>query len=318
MRRYQFVATASVLLCLAGGAAAKERASGCPGVPVATLRIESAIRLGAPVWNAGNQLATYAIYRDLTDLLLAESIPDDRCGPLHETLLSARKQARERDTPGAAGWALRRGFDTFLEYVARGDSPKLLPVPSVDNVVAPFYDRDCPHLFDHVKHAEQALGSGAGETLAFARTLQGALGKTGECPRLHETLGSAAARRNPAPVLRDLINGQPPPSDVDAPPAMLAGCPLLPALATDLTLAIVRGAPRFDEGHPDVCLAVYRKAATDATLRYGRAGACAAAAAELRKGLAGADRAADVAAAAWSLRHAFDHIIEAFARAIPS
>src|SRR5262249_14419345 len=139
-----------VLLLPSAPALAKERTAGCAGFPRAYLRVENSIRLGAPIWNQGNQLATYAVYRDTTRAMLDELIKDDACGPLFETLRGALERARKARTPGTAGWHLRHGFDAFLELVARGDSPKL-PLPrEVERAVAPYYDRDCPDLFQWV------------------------------------------------------------------------------------------------------------------------------------------------------------------------
>src|SRR5262252_7769462 len=123
MRRYIFVVVlAARALTAETPAAAKERTAGCPGFPRALLRIETAIRLGAPIWNAGNQLATYAIYRDLTEQILKELVPDPSCGPLHAVLAGALEQARKANTAGTAGWDLRHGFDTFLDYAGKGDA----------------------------------------------------------------------------------------------------------------------------------------------------------------------------------------------------
>jgi hypothetical protein len=314
MARYLFLVVVS-LLAAARPAPAKERTAGCPGFPRAFLRIENAIRLGAPVWNAGNQLATYAIYRDTTQKLLAELLPDASCGALQTTLGDALASARKARTPGSAGWDLRHGFDAVLEYVARGDSPKLRPPHPVDQTSAPPYDRDCPQLFTLVGRAERALEQGRAE--AEARAMADELRREGRCPRVAEALANAVKKKAGAAALDRLAAGQAPPSEPDAPPAILDRCTLLPSLVEELTFAVIRGAPRYDDRRPDLCLGIYRKTAEEVVARYSAAGRCEEATRVLRRGLAEAQREGDPARAAWALRHAFDAIGEAFARAIP-
>src|SRR5437899_2314160 len=91
-------------------ALAKEPTAGCPGFPRAYRRVDNAIRLGAPTWNLGNQLATYAYYRDTTRSILDDLIKDASCGPIYETLHGAFVRASKERTPGSAGWDLRHGF----------------------------------------------------------------------------------------------------------------------------------------------------------------------------------------------------------------
>src|SRR5947207_8979429 len=108
---------------------------------------------------------------------------------------------------------------------------------------------------------------------------------TGNCPRLHDALAAAAKKKQFAAALDRVIDGQPPPGDPDEPPAILRRCTNAPSLVEEITFAILRGAPRFDEGHPDVCLDIYKKTAEGALARYGGGGRCEEAAGLLRKGL---------------------------------
>ena|SRR5215831_764718 len=316
MRRYIFLATVLALLAAPTGAArAKERTAGCAGFPRALLRIESAIHMGANVWNAGNQLATYAIYRDVTQQILKELVTDQGCGPLHDVLQGALERAHKAATPGSAGWDLRHGFDTFIDFAGRGEAPKLYPPVGVDRVVAPYYGEGCRDLFALVQRAEHALGGGQAE--AEARAMVRELGANGACPHVLSALTLALKKKEPAAALDRLAAGQAPPGDPEEPPAILRRCPLLPSLVEEITFAIARGAPRYDDGRPDLCLAIYRKTAESALSRYAQGGRCEEAAGLLRKGLAEAKREHDESKGAWALRHAFDAIGQAFVRAIP-
>ena len=306
---------ALALVLFPTAALAKERTAGCTGFPRAYLRIESAIRLGAPIWNQGNQLATYGLYRDTTQAILDELVKDASCGQLYETLHGAIVRAHREHTPGTAGWDLRHGFDAFMEIVARGESPKL-PLPrEVERPVAPYYDRDCPDLMDWVQRAEKALAAGKGddEAKAIAAELKG----KGACPRLAETLAAAVKKKQGAAALDRFIDGQPPPGDPDEPAPILRRCTNAPSMVEEITFAILRGAPRFDAGRPEACFDIYKKTAEDALARYAAGGRCEEAAKLLRKGLDEAKKDPDVKKGAWALRHAFDAIGEQFVKSVP-
>jgi hypothetical protein len=309
MRRLSVLA----LVFLPTIAFAKERTAGCPGFPRAYLRIENAIHLGAPTWNLGNQLATYAYYRDTTRAVLDELVKDASCGPLYETLNGALVKAHKERTPGSAGWDLRHGFDAFMEIVARGESPKLPRPMAVEQQVAPYYDRDCPDLFAWVQRAETALKDGKADE--EAKKMLGELGAS--CPRLHDALAAAVKKKQGAAALDRFIDGQPPPGDPDEPPVVLRRCTNAPSIVEEITFAILRGAPRYDEGHPDVCFDIYKKTAEGVLARYASGGRCEEVATVLRKGLADAKKETDVKQAAWALRHAFDSVGEKFIKAVP-
>jgi hypothetical protein len=296
-------------------ALAKERTAGCAGFPRAFLRIESVIRIGAPMWNQGNQLGTYALYRDTTKSILDELVKDASCGPLYETLQGALVKAHRERTPGTAGWDLRHGFDAFMEMVSRGESPKIPAPREVERPVAPFYDRDCPDLMDWVQRAEKALADGKGEDEAKAMLAD--LKSKAACPRLAEALAAALKKKQGAAALDRFVDGQPPPGDPDEPPAILRRCTNAPALVEVITFAILRGAPRFDAGHPEACFDIYKKTAEDVLARYATGGRCEEAAKLLRKGLDEAKKDSDVSKGAWALRHAFDAIGEQFVKAVP-
>src|SRR5262249_44282699 len=157
---------------------------------------ENAIRLGAPTWNLGNQLGTYALYRDTTRGILADLIKDPSCGPIYDTLHGALERARKEQTPGSAGWDLRHGFDAFMEIVARGESPKLPRPMSVDRAVSPHYDRDCPDLFTWVQRAEKALADGKADE--EAKKMLAELKGAGSCPKLNEALAAAIKKKQAA------------------------------------------------------------------------------------------------------------------------
>jgi hypothetical protein len=315
MQRYLFVATLAWSLAAGGMASAKERTAGCAGFPRAFLRIESAIRLGAPVWNAGNQLNTYAIYRDTTEQILKELVKDGSCGPLHAVLAAALEQAHKETTPGSAGWDLRHGFDAFIEYAVKGEAPKLLAPRRVPQAEAPFYDVDCPEVFTLVLRAERALVAHRGAEEAKAMAAE--LGGSGRCPRIGKTLAAAVKKREGEAALDRLAKGDPPPGDSQEPAPILRRCTLAPSLLEEITFAIMRGAPRYDAGHPEACLLIYRKAAEDAISRYGERGQCPQAVSLLKNGLAEASRETEVQKGAWALRHAFDAIGEQLVKAIP-
>jgi hypothetical protein len=313
MSARQLLGIAIILLC-APAAPAKERTAGCPGFPRASLRVEGTIRLGAPVWNAGNQLATYALYRDLATALLARPISGE-CGALRAPLSDALARAHEALTPGTAGWDLRHGLDAFLEYAMRGESPKIAQPVTISGVVAPYYGDSCEGLFPLVLRAERALAEG--HAAAEARAMAAELARSGMCPHVRAALQAGLDGRAPEAALDRLTMGQPPPGQPGAPAPLLDRCTLLPSLAEELAFAVLRGAPRFDDGHPERCVAVYRQAAEAAIAEYGRAGHCQAALAHVRAGMAEAKREHNPAKAAWALRHAFDAVLEGFARVVP-
>jgi hypothetical protein len=314
MRR--FIVIVLVFAAFSGTAAAKERTAGCVGFPRAYLRIENAIRIGAPVWNQGNQLLTYAIYRDTTRGILKELVPDDSCGQLHKALADALARAEKEHTPGSAGWDLRHGFDAFMEYVAKGDSPKYFTPRPVERAVAPYYDRDCPDIFQLVLRAERALAEGKGDD--EARRMAAELKEKNACPKVMEALSAGIKKKEGAVALDRLAAGQPPPGELDEPAPILRRCTNAPALVEQITFGVVRGTPRLQEGHPDTALAVFRKAAEEAVTRFGEHGRCPEATSLLKKGLAEAKReSGDVVKAATALRQSFDSVAEAFVRAVP-
>ena len=308
---------ALALVLFPTAAFAKERTAGCAGFPRAYLRIESVIRIGAPMWNQGNQLGTYALYRDTTQSILDELVKDASCGQLYEMLHSAIVRAHRERTPGTAGWDLRHGFDAFMEIVAspHGESAKLPMAREVERPVAPPYDRDCPDLMDWVQRAEKALAEGKGEDEAKAMLAE--LKSKASCPRVADALAAGLKKKQGAAALDRFIDGQPPPGDPDEPPAILRRCTNAPSLVEEITFAILRGAPRFDAGRPEACFDIYKKSAEDVLARYAAGGRCEEAAKLLRKGLDEAKKDSDVKKGAWALRHAFDAIGEQFVKAVP-
>jgi hypothetical protein len=315
MRRYLWFTALALAMLVPGRAGAKEQTAGCPGFVRAFLRIQGGIQLGAAVWNSGNHLATYAIYRDLTVQILHDLVPDDSCGALHDVLASALDRARAQATPGGAGWDLRHGFDAFIEFVVRGDAAKLAAPRPVADVVAPPYGEQCDDLFALVRRAEGALAGG--HAAEEARAIVVSLKDTGRCPAVAAALEAGLRHKQAEHALERLAAGQAPPGDPAEPPAILQRCTLLPSLVEELSFAVARGAPRFDAGRPETCLTIYREAADAALARYAKGGRCAEAARLLRKGLADAAHESEVAKGAWALRHAFDAVAQAFASAIP-
>jgi hypothetical protein len=283
--------------------------------PRALLRIERAIQLGAPIWNSGNQLGTYAIYRDIAAGILSDLIKDDECGPLRGVLQEGLSRAAKASTPGTAGWDLRHAFDTLVDFVAKGDAPKLYGAKRVENVAAPYYERECPKLFSYVLRAERALAEQRAP--AESKAMERELAREKTCPSLLAHLRAARGRDGAQRALEQLIAGEPPEGELGTPAPILKSCTRLPALVEDLTLTVARGAPRYDDGRPDLCLSLYKKNAEEAITRYGEGGRCGGAVEILRKGLTEAKRETDERKAAWALRHAFDAIAQAYLQAIP-
>jgi hypothetical protein len=164
-----------------------------------------------------------------------------------------------------------------------------------------------------VQRAEAALKNGKADEEAKKMLAE----LSGSCPRLHEALAAAVKKKQVAAALDRFIDGQPPSGDPEEPPPILRRCTNAPSLVEEITFAILRGAPRYDEGHPDVCLDIYKKTAEGVLARYAANGRCEEAATLLRKGLADAKKETDVKQAAWALRHAFDAIGEKFIKAVP-
>src|SRR5262249_8091617 len=143
---------------------------------------------------------------------------------------------------------------------------------AVDEVIAPPYGAECPDLFALVGRAERALAEG--HAAEEARAIVAALRSAGTCPAVLEALADGIKHKQAEAALERLAAGQSPPGSPGAPPTILARCTLLPSLVEELSFAVSRGAPRFDAGHPDVCLDIYRTTARAVIARYGAHGRC--------------------------------------------
>jgi hypothetical protein len=296
-----------------GTARAKEQSAGCPGFPRALARIQNAIRIGAPLWNRGNHLATYAIYRAVAAQVVAELVSGSACGSLQGALTQGLARAAEETTPGSAGWDLRHAFDTFVDYVLRGEAPKIYAPRPIRDVTVPFYGEGCAELQTLVRRAEAAFAQG--HPAAGARQLAGELRGSGRCPGVAQALDAARTDRDAEAALDRLAAGEPPPGTPGEPAPILRRCVLLPSLLEEIAFALSRSA-RLAASPPALSRDL-RKATERTVDRYGKGGRCPEATRLLREGLAAARQDPDPAATVTAIQRALDRLAKALAAAVP-
>ena len=92
---------------------------GCSTSDLASIErsIDSAIKVGAPAYNAGDFQGCYATY-DRTALRLESALSASCTGPTI-ALQTGRANALERSTPADRAWAMRDAFDGLLDVIDR-------------------------------------------------------------------------------------------------------------------------------------------------------------------------------------------------------
>ena len=94
---------------------------GCSTGDIATIerRLDAAIKVGAPSYNAGDFEGCYSTY-DSAAAKLELALTNTCTGPV-TALESGRRTARAKDTPSDRAWAMRDSFDGLFDVIDRSE-----------------------------------------------------------------------------------------------------------------------------------------------------------------------------------------------------
>ena len=296
-------------------------------------RIQRAIQRGAPLYNSGDSKGCAELYLKTSKELIATELAGRDHAVLRLRLSTAVSRTFGREAQGAA-WELRYGFDDLL--FALGEF-KRLPTTGATKAERRRESRfaaGCPGLVSIRRELDLAAlvaarryDAGHAEVvgdffLMLAQELCDRLAKDGTCNTVRKRLADglddarqSVSRAEAAAVLGDAFDevrfdG----SSQAAPPAeaaVLAASEQIEEVGNAILAAISSGSTLYNSGDIDGCARLYLETATqmDATLRAGPRNA------PLKRLLAGAlekARTSEPNDAAWTLRHAFDAVLEAW------
>ncbi|MCC7540180.1 MAG: hypothetical protein IT379_28435, partial [Deltaproteobacteria bacterium] len=290
--------------------------------------IHKTIMRGAPIYNAGDVDGCARLYRETAESLASGPLSGAGQEALRARLLAAIRRADPGD-PAQSAWELRYAFDDLLAAADR------LPRIGTDSVARPPLLADVPEAARDLAQIEAAsllaaprylaghadtvaafyielaamlrdrwiqLGRGAGAIALFDEALAVAAGSPG--PAAAATLESAFER-----LRRAVVESMPP---TTTPPNARVGI-RQSAYSEDVVNALVHaisvGAPTYNAGDIDGCARLYQQTAERLVDRLGADRSSAGVADLLRSALVHA-RASHADQAAWTLRRAFDAILE--------
>ncbi len=275
-----------------------------------TEKIHAAIQVGAPAYNAGDYAGCAAIYRKTCGQLLAGALREDTKSATAARLQVGVRRADNAGDATRAAWELRYAFDDVLQVVRPVTGSEIaMELAAAQAIAAPrlaagevalvneFYLAFASRVAAALLH--QNLGGGVRQRLeaAVARARDPKAGDQGALTHI-------------APLLEELrqkvrLTG----AHLTTSKPLRERCPLAGSFAERITQAITLGAPAYNRGDHDACYAGYRAAAEEiVATAQGRDG-CA----DLADLLAAAlEKAAPLGSTqgAWTLRHAFDAILE--------
>jgi eukaryotic-like serine/threonine-protein kinase len=273
-------------------------------------KIHEAIQVGAPTYNAGDHAACAAIYRKTCQALLAGALREDTKSATAARLQVGVRRADNAGDATRAAWELRYAFDDVLLVVRPAIGSEIaMELAAAEAIAAP-----------RLAVGEVALVNEF--YLAFASRVAAVLRDQNLASTVGQRLEAAVARaREPnaggqgalthvAPLLEELRQKVrlTSPRVTTGKPLRLA-CPLAASFAERITQAITLGAPAYNRGDHEACYAGYRAAAEEIVGAAAAHEGCASLADLLAAAL---EKAAPLGSTqgAWTLRHAFDTILE--------
>jgi hypothetical protein len=94
----------------------------CPELPLVVDRLSAAIRVGAPLYNAGDAAGCRRTYEQASAAVATQLIPAGRCPTVRALLAAGQARAKAAEDDNQAAWDLRHSFDAILEQ-GPGASP---------------------------------------------------------------------------------------------------------------------------------------------------------------------------------------------------
>ncbi len=292
-------------------------------------RIRAAIQKGAPMYNAGDVRGCAALYRSTAEELVALELGDTPAA-LRARLRAAMERADGRE-PARAAWELRYAFDDLLFALTRSTT-KRAPVPDAQSRFA----LGCAERPQVVRVLDQAAliaarryEAGQPEVVAdfyrlLAVSLRDDLAGRKCCSALVARLDAALEAAEDAPrgaeaatllgAAFDEVRFEGAAGEFyEVPPAeaaVVAGSEQIDEVADALVRAIGTGAVWYNAGDVDGCARLYAQTCERVVAGLKPVQRNAA----LKKLLAAAlerSRGQGAEEAAWTLRHAFDAVLEA-------
>jgi Protein kinase domain len=292
-----------------------------PAVPRDAVEVVwSAIQVGTSLYNAGDHAGCVRVYREAAEAILARK-PRPAVAARLRAALGRAKELHETQ----AAWEIRFAFDDLLH----GSVVTIVPAPG-DEVLE--MEIAAAQAIASSRYAENDLDAVGAFYLELARTLEGWLREEGREPGtadwlarvadraaragggqrglagLSEALESVRKTRLGTVAAASAVRS----AAVASARSSLAGsdCPRIDEIARRLVNAISVGAPAYNSGDIVGCLRLYRQTAESLVTELASEPACGAATTRLRTAL-DQSKSEDADRAAWTMRKAFDELLEA-------